>query len=97
MKQPKSKLPWSLVLDNKSGFYDKEHNCFLVTDDYVGDEDLKYIVQACNNFPKAVELLNRLKTAYSTNCKESNDDGSINGWGLLVEVEEFLKEIDNGS
>ncbi len=53
MIEPISKLPWNndndieVLLDADNGGVGHEFY----------EQDVKYIVQACNNFPKAIELL----------------------------------------
>jgi len=49
-----------------------------------------YVLNACNNFPKSIELLSKIKNSktwvegiYSENIYLSN------------EIDEFLKEVDN--
>ena len=55
MKEPISKLPWNndndieVLLDADNGGVGHEFY----------EQDVKYIVQACNNFPKAIELLHK--------------------------------------
>jgi hypothetical protein len=69
-----SKLP--LSLEEHSGLYlDAEGYYF---------QDSDYVVKACNNFPKAIELLRLYHKGAS--CKERI---------YLSEVDEFLKEIEN--
>ena len=87
MLQPKSLLPWSianetdeLVDANYYSIFGATHDDTATTDEVDG----KYIVQACNNFPKAIELLEEYQ--------------SIKIVGDLIKfdkkVEEFLKSLE---
>ena len=51
MKQPKNKLPWFILGD---GIGTKETH---VAEHVESVDDLLYCIEACNNYPKAVELL----------------------------------------
>ena len=76
-KQPKSKLPWFILghgVGNKEGF---------ITENVEHTNDLVYIIQATNNYPKAVELL-----------KKCIDDGQIYSASFENEIIEFLKSIE---
>ena len=84
MKEPKSKLPFEVIngsLKDSAGEWltsGSEDN----GDFYWYDEDVEYIAEACNNYPKAIELLRLYHKGAS--CKEKL---------YLSEVDEFLKEI----
>lgn len=88
MKKPKSELPWK-ANECKDDIVDQKDTPLYTSADCPGGcyfyekEDVEYIVQACNNFPKAIELL-RLYHKGAT-CKEKL---------YLSEVGEFLKEIE---
>jgi hypothetical protein len=85
MIQPQSKLPWFA-----DGLYDI---CALYQDEAVAielyNEDAEYLVLACNNFPKSIELLK----------KAMEELQSINSGGLYTtfthrEINKFLEEIN---
>lgn len=79
MKTPKSKLPWkqgpSYVGEIYSTSFSTETVC-----KHLYDEDTEYIIQACNNFPKAIQLLRDTKDYYNPSNTEM--------------IDKFLKEID---
>ncbi len=75
MKEPKSKLPLKEIKDAKGKEMAFIHSL----------KDTKYILQACNRFPKAIELL-----------KESLGMLSREGYQVLLgkDIEEFLKSLE---
>ena len=93
MKKPKSELPWRFehcekydrVVDANNSTWDDVMNNLDYYPDPVEKEDMEYIVQACNNFPKAIELL-----------KESKSFKRIIDYERWIKrVEEFLKSIED--
>jgi hypothetical protein len=96
MLKPNSELPWKFesykpdfgdgydrITDVNNSTWDVMNN-----KDYysasVDVKDMKYIVQACNNFPKAIELL-----------KESKSFKRIIDYERWIKrVEEFLKSLE---
>lgn len=84
MKEPKSKLPWKLRADT----LENEEGVSIIWGDRYGSgeiegetEDLEYILQACNNFPKAIQFLKDTRNYYNPSNIEM--------------IDEFLKEIEN--
>jgi hypothetical protein len=97
MKKPKSELPWRFKnLDFEKYHGDRSYEVcqqngttIMHDDTYYnyspGKETAEYIVQACNNFPKAIELL-----------KESKSFKRIVDYERWIKiVEEFLKNIED--
>ncbi len=99
MKKPKNLLPWMLSksdlnVDTYSYQIEQIQDENLVIADIpceeVGDkQDAEYIVQACNNFPKAVELLTKLSDQLH-DPKISHDLDAF----LIQDLDLFLKELD---
>lgn len=95
MKEPKSKLPWKL-------FNNDEDQCWIESgkkpfefavvemEEAACLEDAEYIVQACNNFPKAIELLK--KAEEFMNAVPNKKYG--NNYEILFDIGTLLKEID---
>ena len=85
MLQPKSELPWKLELEEL-----RNNEFFLLNGMYDGSaffcniEDSQYVVQACNNFPEAIGLLNESKSFKRIADYEK--------W--IKKVEEFLKSLE---
>lgn len=88
MKQPISKLPF-------------KHECSLsetiniLGSNYTGSvgninskKDLEYIVEACNNYPKCIELLTECLIRMELS-RISNDED------IVEQVNEFLNSIEN--
>jgi hypothetical protein len=93
MKEPLNKLPWELY--NNTGFITIESTepnldeC-ACQDLYI--KDAEYLIQACNNFPKSIELLKECKSfigMISANREE------INYYELLKRLDKFLKKVEN--
>ena len=87
MKEPKSKLPWKI---DEPGPY--MHIMINSADEWpvldvvsMQFEDKEYTVQACNNFPKAVELLELFRTSFSAEDRRKN----------YLKIEEFLKSLED--
>lgn len=96
MLQPKSKLPWTCrTINTPEKFkgqievFNKE-NKFICTGSLSEDSNtnLEYIVQSCNNFPEAINLLKIAKEALEE-LGEFQD-----GWNEdLDKIEKFLEKI----
>jgi hypothetical protein len=101
--KPSSELPWKFehyepdfgdaydrVTDVNNSTWDVMNN-----KDYysasVDVKDMKYIVQACNNFPKAIELLKELELSLDAASWDLNS-------GILKtksnQITEFLKSLE---
>ena len=91
MKQPKSKLPFDLSDMGEYGFHittQKSDGGELITDAFCDENDVKYLHQAANNFPEAVNLLKIAKEAIEE-LTEFQD-----GWNEdLEKIKEFLNKI----
>lgn len=95
MKQPLSKLPWKVdiggVFNSEYTVSDSGKSGFDVMYNKIDESqppcsrDMEYIVQACNNLPRAIELLNQLHEVLIAYCEVEK----------AYEVEEFLKSIDD--
>lgn len=92
MKEPKSKLPWKGEdIDDL-----KSNNKKIIDTGYSNadclPEDFDYIIQACNNFPKAVELLKEsvLQLEYLNSFEREH--GTTNK--VLLMLSEFLKSLE---
>ena len=81
IKTPTNPLPWSEdgAYPEKQTIYCIENNRDVCT--YYGDKE--YILQACNNFPKAIELLEGLTVL-----------GAANKEAAYVKVKEFLNSLN---
>lgn len=94
MKQPNFKLPLRAIhcaLDTEikdSGTEIEGGIHITYLNGAFQPKDAEYIVHACNNYPKAIELLNRI---YEDNKSYINDDEP----SLELEIKEFLKQIQN--
>jgi hypothetical protein len=81
----KSKLPFKY--DGIDGVKDlKNKNVFQKV--YL--EDIKYIIHCCNNYPKAIELLEKINDYY--NLEHDFKDKRVE-MDIHFEIEDFLKEI----
>jgi hypothetical protein len=98
MKQPNSPLPWkidenedyplAIIEDNEDGMGVIEFNCDKNMRQFPERrQDAEYIVEACNNYPKAIELIQRLYETTPVGVKAWIDK-------LNKEVGEFLKSIE---
>lgn len=94
MKEPESKLPFRAT---ECFTNDKECWCRVLKDSAdddvisygsAGKQDVEYIEQACNNFPKAVELLKKIRDEKVVYISDFQDDS------FIAELLEFFKEID---
>lgn len=88
MKTPLNPLPWET--------FDSAGNITIESSHPFGEDcvcmelykqDSEYLVQACNNFPKSVELLNKIVAEYY------KDPESL--YSRIQIIEEFLKEIES--
>jgi hypothetical protein len=95
MKQPKSKLPFQIIGEPCPILQDVNER--TVCDDMY-TRDAEYIVEACNNYSKAIELLKRSKQdldlLMSTIGHPRTPDGGKSK--LQIEIEKFLKSIEDG-
>lgn len=94
MLEPKSKLPWSITNETNElvdasyySIFGATHDNTAITDEVDGN----YIVQACNNFPKAVELLKRFGW-YLDSINTQHDLEGLNNWNKTIK--EFLKSLE---
>lgn len=89
MLEPYSKLPWKKC----KWFYLKDANekrLFEITSNpLVKLPDLNYIVESCNNFPKAIELLTKINTHYNTDESERDFE-----YDIQKEIEQFLNSLN---
>jgi hypothetical protein len=86
MKEPKSKLPWKVYRYNdrdKSIIDASGDRSIPVTEDITG-EDAEYIVEACNNYPEAIRLLDEVMGWHNSVPNE-----------IREEVRIFLERINN--
>lgn len=90
MRQPKSELPWigedfdDLKSHNNTNYIcDSGYNNI-----FCEPEDFQYLKEACNNYPKAIELL-KLCSLYIDNVKNVSIDN------VQPKLDEFLKQIEN--
>lgn len=87
IKQPKySKLPYSIHNGDYLDILDAEDCIVATVNTHLNDKaDSEYIVQACNNFPKAVELLKKSEFYLSSFVEDK----------VAEEIREFLKSLEN--
>lgn len=86
MKQPENILPFHI--EDKYRVLDKHD--YLVAD-LSSVQDTEYVTQACNNFPKAIELLEQCKVQLEhLNSMEEKVSSKI----MLCEINAFLKIIN---
>ena len=101
MIEPKSKLPWTVDKCFQEKKYGEECWCAVINDadtevgvcsyGSICKQDATYIVEAANNYPKAVELLktwSKLDKVYGISDYTVNTEKK-----LLQDREEFLKSI----
>lgn len=87
MIQTNSRLPWKEKLSKSGKKYQiLDFNNNIIIDDIRHLGDAMYIEEACNNYPKAIELLNRI---YEDNKSYINDDEP----SLELEIKDFLKQL----
>lgn len=93
MIEPINPIPWEIydIAGNISieSFESYEDSC-VCQDLY--REDAEYLVQACNNFPKAIELIQECRDFINM---IPNDREGVNHYEILKRVDEFLKEIES--
>ena len=60
MIKPYSNLPfWSKLSRNKYKIYDQK-DTLIINDVLTTMQDKEYIIEACNNYPKAIEFLKNM-------------------------------------
>jgi hypothetical protein len=92
MLKPKSLLPWSITNETDELVDASYYSIFGATHDDTAttDEvDGKYIVQACNNFPKAIELLKEFIFEWENSGSPKYDLDKLSD-----KVQEFLKSLE---
>lgn len=93
MIEPINPIPWEIydIAGNISieSFESYEDSC-VCQDLYT--KDAEYLVQACNNFPKAIELIQECRDFINM---IPNDREGVNHYEILKRVDEFLKEIES--
>lgn len=82
MIQPKTNLPWAII---GHGIGTKE---IEITEKVNETKDLVYIVNSCNNFPKAIELL---KSLYYSMRNGDNNAVEL----FQIDIKYLLKDIEN--
>jgi len=93
MKVPLSKLPWNIKEINPNW---QEYSVFSADGDYVLDntayenvapetKDAEYIVQACNEFPKMIELLVEAHNELTFHTMNDNP--------VVQQINEFLTKL----
>ena len=103
MIEPINPIPWEIydIAGNISieSFESYEDSC-VCQDLY--REDAEYLVQACNNFPKSVQLLNQITedlTALQSHPDDLSHDQLMVFYDRMcanvTNIEEFLKEIES--
>lgn len=65
---------------------------FMVAD-FFNTEEVEYAQWACNNFPKAIELLNKILSYYELDS-EGGSDGEILDL-IKPEIEGFLSNLED--
>lgn len=90
MKEPKSKLPWKR--GQSDNILNDELNNTVIRAEFsyelvYDDKDINYMLQACNNFPKAIELLTEL---------DKHEGTREEYFKLMDDISKFLKELKEG-
>lgn len=103
--KPKSSLPWKdegIYSGNHKNFYEEAESLYIdsgdgytvITNDYdfalMKEQDRKYMLQACNNFPKAIELLREAADRFSSAAWDENV-GIYSDYSK--QIEEFLDTL----
>jgi len=97
MKQPNFKLPLKVIhctVDSEikdSGKEIEDGIYITYLNGAFQPQDAEYIVEACNNFPEAVELLKEGLDQLQSWKRDDEEDSFT-----MKRIEEFLKEINNG-
>lgn len=90
MLEPKVKLPWKYG----SRYYiineDNEQLLNIDNNPFLSFKDCDYIIQSCNNFPKAIELLKTINNHYN-NVENYDWDKKENNIHKIIE--EFLNSL----
>lgn len=92
MLEPKFKLPWSITNETNELVDASYYSIFSATHDNtaITDEvDGNYIVQACNNFPKAVGLLKEFIFEWENSGSPKYDLDNLSD-----KIQEFLKSLE---
>jgi hypothetical protein len=95
MLEPYSKLPWKIYNSNPtddSVIINNKKEEVLGTSEWIRleEQDLEYIIQSCNNFPKAIELLITINNHYN-NVENYDWDKKENDIHKIIE--EFLNSL----
>jgi hypothetical protein len=88
MKIPISKLPWRFN-EGRDGYYMGDMDNSLICSELY-QSDAEYIEEACNNYPKAIELLEKCINSMSlqvSNVQEEQD--------LMDEITDLLNTTYN--
>jgi hypothetical protein len=98
MKEPDSKLPWRLELIGDYEHDEEKYEVFnsnknphfdsvMHNENYYNRapslQDAEYIVEACNNYPEAIELLRDLSIP------------KYDEYMMREKIEQFLNKVDN--
>lgn len=94
MKKPKSNIPYVVGVVAPNEIYWNFSTIKLAELRF--EEDAAYIVEACNNFPKAVELLNDLKKFCDivATGRELDEYAWRKSNELKLQYDKFLKKIE---
>lgn len=96
MIQPTSKLPWKQILYRNKYQIRSVENYKLVIDNVEQSlADAMYIEEACNNYPKAIELLKKCFEEAKFLAEGSNYPSVKYVNEHFTPIEEFLKQIEN--
>jgi len=89
MIKPTNNLPWKEVLSkNKKKYEIRDNEDVLVVDNIFDLGDALYIEEACNNYPKAIELLKQINHFYDSGNTDLNLEYDIQ-W----RINQFIDEI----
>ena len=89
MIQPYRKLPWKeKLIKNRYTIIDS--NNIIVTKDVENLSDAMYIEEACNNYQKAIELLQESRVE----AERLQSQGYSNSAAVDMKIKKFLKQID---
>jgi hypothetical protein len=86
-------LPWKQANDSTL------QDCIEGSDDYIiaerfgSDDDQEYCINACNNFPKSIELLK--EAVRFINTVPNTRYGDTLSYATASRIDKFLKEVDN--
>ena len=89
MIQPNSRLPWKEKLSKSGKKYQiLDFNNNIIIDDVKHLGDSMYIEEACNNYPKSLELLKEALDQLESMIEEETF--------TKRRIKEFLNQIENG-